>query len=237
MLDLKFYKKELNREGLKYFLSARAQKISDKFDFNISKKLRSDSTFLFQNKKYHYLIEKYNYAWKNERSVEIPISWEMVKRYKGKKILEIGNVLSHYYKTDHTIVDKYEKEKGVINEDVVSFKSNKKYDLILAISTLEHVGWEEKSKEPLKILKAVKNMKKLAGKDGEILITLPINYSNPKLNELINKNKLGFSSTSYLKRVSKHKWIESDLEGVKNVKYNSPFPNSNAILVGIIKNT
>ena len=161
----------------------------------------------------------------------------MVKRYKGKKILEIGNVLSHYYKTDHTIVDKYEKEKGVINEDVVSFKSNKKYDLILAISTLEHVGWEEKSKEPLKILKAVKNMKKLAGKDGEILITLPINYSNPKLNELINKNKLGFSSTSYLKRVSKHKWIESDLEGVKNVKYNSPFPNSNAILVGIIKNT
>jgi len=31
------------------------------------------------------------------------------------KMLEIGNVLSHYYDFDHTVVDKYEQSQKVIN--------------------------------------------------------------------------------------------------------------------------
>jgi hypothetical protein len=66
-----------------------------------------------------------------------------VKRYKERNILEIGNVLSHYFPVNHDIVDKYEKADGVINQDVVHFYSPKKYDLIVSVSTLEHVGWDE----------------------------------------------------------------------------------------------
>ena len=48
---------------------------------------------------------------------------------KINELLEIGNVLSHYFKWDHDVVDKYEKVEGVINEDVVDFRPSKKYDI------------------------------------------------------------------------------------------------------------
>jgi hypothetical protein len=38
------------------------------------------------------------------------------------------------------VLDKYEQAPGVINEDVVSFSPPQKYDLIVSVSTLEHVG-------------------------------------------------------------------------------------------------
>lgn len=95
----------------------------------------------------------------------------MVRKYQGKNILEIGNVLSHHLEFEHDILDKYENAEGVINEDVVNFKSKKKYDLIVGISTLEHVGWDEK---PMKIPSAVENLKTLiTSRGGMIIITLP----------------------------------------------------------------
>jgi len=95
----------------------------------------------------------------NERAVEIPIIWHIVRENKGKRILEAGNVLSHYFRVDHDIVDKYERAEDVINEDVVNFQPSKKYDLIVSISTLGHVGWDENPKEPSKILKAIEHLK------------------------------------------------------------------------------
>ena len=88
----------------------------------------------------------------NERSIEVPIVMEIVNQNKGKRILEIGNVLSNYYKVSHDIVDKYEKAPNVINQDVVDFKTNEKYDLIVSISTLEHVGWDEEPRDDKKNL-------------------------------------------------------------------------------------
>ena len=55
-----------------------------------------------------------------------------------------------YYKFEHDIVDKYEKKKGIINQDIVDYKPDKKYDLIISISTLEHVGWDETPRENYK---------------------------------------------------------------------------------------
>src|SRR3990172_4116095 len=104
-------------------------------------KLGGSRTFVFRDKTYHYFYHTYNPTWRNERCVETPIIWSIVKRSKEANILEVGNVLSHYFDTNHDVLDKYERAPGVINEDVVEFKSNKRYDLIVSISTLEHVGW------------------------------------------------------------------------------------------------
>ena len=52
--------------------------------------------FEFLGNLYKYSTHEYNETWKNERTVEVPIIWEYVKEYKGKNILEVGNVLSHY---------------------------------------------------------------------------------------------------------------------------------------------
>jgi hypothetical protein len=112
----------------------------------------SRKTFIFNGKTYYYFVHKYNTTWKNERAVEVPIIWDIVREHyrQGKRVLEVGNVLSHYFRIFHDVLDKYEVAEGVINQDVVDFKPAWKYDLIVSISTLEHVGWDEEPKEPEK---------------------------------------------------------------------------------------
>jgi len=73
--------------------------------------------FMFNSKKYKLYYSKYNTTWANERCVEIPIIMELLRSHKGKK-LEIGNVLSHYFKTNWDMIDKFEKGKNISNEDI-----------------------------------------------------------------------------------------------------------------------
>jgi hypothetical protein len=82
------------------------------------------NTILVLGKTYHYFDTVK--TWHGERAVEIPIVIEMVRKYQGKNILEVGNVLSHHMKFEHDILDKYEIAKGVTNSDVTHFTSEKK---------------------------------------------------------------------------------------------------------------
>jgi cyclopropane fatty-acyl-phospholipid synthase-like methyltransferase len=128
---------------------------------------------------------------------------EMVKKYQGKNILEIRNVLSHHFKFEHDILDKYEIAKGVTNEDVVDFKSEKKYDLVVSISTLEHVGWDEKPRDDLKIPRAIENLKTLiTSRGGTMIITLPLGY-NSALDQQLKDGIIRFSKQYNLLRISK----------------------------------
>lgn len=200
-------------------------------------KIKSKESFVFQGRTYRYFYHRYNTTWKNERAVEIPIIWHIViENYRrGKKILEVGNVLSHYFHIGHDVVDKYEKAKGVINEDVVNFSSSKKYDLIVSISTLEHVGWDEKPREPDKILRAIKHLKDLLSPGGKIIVTLPLGY-NPEIDNFLKDGRLRFDKQYYLKRITKdNKWIETSWDNVRDVKYGEPFPYANGLLIGIIE--
>ncbi|MBH0190215.1 MAG: hypothetical protein HP492_00290, partial [Nitrospira sp.] len=109
-------------------------------------------TFRFGGREYDYLYHPYNRTWKNERGVEIPIFRELLLQHEGKRVLEVGNVLSHYFPIQHDVVDKYEVSPGVINKDIVGFLPQQTYHLIVSISTLEHVGWDEQPQEPAKLL-------------------------------------------------------------------------------------
>lgn len=97
----------------------------------------------------------------------------MLQQYAGKRVLEVGNVLSNYSSITHDVLDKYESSDGVINEDIICFNHGKQYDLIICISTLEHIGWDEIPREPKKIHTAIKQMKKLLSPMGTIMITTP----------------------------------------------------------------
>ena len=58
---------------------------------------------------------------------------------------------------------------------MVDFKPAQKYDLIVSVSTLEHVGWDEEVKDPLKIIRALENLKNnCLTQDGEIVATIPL---------------------------------------------------------------
>jgi hypothetical protein len=174
--------------------------LSNVFDLLLYPKSMHRESFVFMGRDYNYLNSSIHSAWKTERSVEIPIGYYVLKRFEGQEILEVGNTIKQYFPDehlDHDVLDKYEKEDGVINEDVASFDTDKRYNLIISISTMEHVGWEQDAneyKEPRdkgKIPKSFKNLRRLFAKGGMMFVTLPIG-ENPWLDSMLETNELGF---------------------------------------------
>lgn len=104
-------------------------------------------TFFFNKKEFHYTKIKFNNP--TERAVKIPIAFHFLAALnKPASVLEVGNVLSHYENhlsetlgiASRRIVDKLEVEVGVDNEDLRNRPSEKKYDAIVSLSTVEHIG-------------------------------------------------------------------------------------------------
>lgn len=197
---------------------------------------KTHNTFSFKNKKISYLDHEYNHTKYNERSVEVPLMWSFVKNQKNKRILELGNVLKQYYPSfDHVIVDKYEEEDGVINEDIVKYHPSKKFDLIVSISTIEHIGWDEPKKEKNKIPKALNHLYELLRPGGVCICSFPIGY-NTYLDDHGENNRLPFSEITYLKRISLgNEWKVVPYTEVRGSQYGTPFPNANAIGIGVMK--
>lgn len=194
------------------------------------------NTFKFNGKVLHCFYHPYNNTSKNERFIELPIVIERMKAYSKtrKEILEIGNVISHYYSLPHVVVDKYESGKNILNIDAEKFNLGKKFDLIVSVSTLEHVGWDEEPQNPEKIFTVIKNIRKNLAIEGEAVITLPIGYNNA-MDEMLKKDILKFDKEIYLKRITKeNKWAETSKKDALNKKYGEPFQNANAILIGFL---
>jgi hypothetical protein len=194
-------------------------------------------TFFFQGEKYDYLYSRKNFTHLNMRTVEVPIAWKAIEGVEPHKVLEVGNVLSNYYPPSHQILDKYEKGKNVINQDAVEFSSEERYDRIVSISTLEHIGWDwPEGKDPGKIPSVIKNLKRHLSPNGILLVTMPVGY-NSFLDALVEKEKLGLAMY-FMKRVSsQNEWMETPYEEVRGVEFARPFPNGNAVLIGIYKNS
>jgi hypothetical protein len=198
-------------------------------------KFKSSETFQFQGKSYHYVFHRYCTTWKNERCAIIPIAREMVLQYQkqGKKILEVGNVMSYIYPVVHDVIDKYEIVEGVINKDIVDFQTSKRYDLIFSIVTIQNIGNAESPSYPSKVLKAIGNLKKILALNGEIVILHPL-AENKEMDELIKKGLLRFSDQFYLMKVSKYKWKEASWEDVKDLSYDYSIPSARGIIIGYI---
>ncbi|MBH0198663.1 MAG: hypothetical protein HP497_04475 [Nitrospira sp.] len=191
-------------------------------------------TFQFDGRTYEYLYHPYNRTWKNERGVEIPIFRELLLQHQGKRILEVGNVLSHYFPIQHDVVDKYEVSPGVINKDIVEFIPQQNYDLIVSISTLEHVGWDEQPQEPTKLLQAIEHLRnRCLAPGGQIVASLPVGY-NKFFDGLLRDGKSPFTTQHFLKRISKRNyWVESDWNGCKDATYGRFV--AHAICIGIVQ--
>jgi SAM-dependent methyltransferase len=181
--------------------------------------LKGRRTFSVQGKTYKYLFRRYNTTYANERAVEIPIAMEVVRAFPEERVLEVGNVLAHYYPHHHDVLDKYEQAPGVVNGDVVDFEPGKLYDLIISISTLEHVGWDEEPRDPPKFLRGVEHLATLLAPGGTLLVTLPIDY-NAALDGFLKEGRVPFTSIAYLKRISDdNQWREASWEEVQQAKY------------------
>ena len=188
-------------------------------------------TFRLNDRTYHYFNHDYNATWSNERSVEIPLALELVQRYQGRRILEVGNVLSHYFPVAHTIVDKYEQAHAVINQDIEDFRTKDKYDLIVSISTLEHIGWDERIKDKDKFIRVIEKLKEMLSSGGELFITLPAGY-NPWIDKAIKKGLVAFDKIDFMKRRNEqNEWVQCTLVEMKHAHYNYRFHSANVVII------
>lgn len=226
------------------------------------------NTFNFKGKEITYNRIKFNNP--SERAVEVPIAFDFLASVKQKKrVLEVGNVLANYENTlsqllgidARKIIDKFEVDANVDNEDLMELSSEEKYDVIVSVSTVEHIGQgvdpsldygDRAEKRDLEApLKAIVKIYELLAVNGKALITTNFGtltdggwYIQPSpdyLELLVEKLKIPQDaiSLSFLKLIDREttgnnfqmQWIESELSAVQSAEYNSPFSGANAIAV------
>jgi len=227
-------KKYLRDKGLFYSLKRLFFYLWDKVVGNFLF-LKEKKIFLFDNNKLHYSFHKYNKSWKNERIVEIPIAMFYLKNYYSKEVLEVGNVLGHYFSFEHDVLDKYEIAEGIMNYDVIDFVPLKKYDLILSISTFEHVGVDDDIQNPENAYLGLKNIFKSLNEGGKMLISFPGNYNLALMDMVKNKKLKNFKVFCFKKNQKKNTWFQVQFEKVVDIPYQQPVQA--VIFVEITKDT
>jgi SAM-dependent methyltransferase len=194
---------------------------------------RRSRKFRFRGRGYAYFFHPYQVAGLTERTVEIPIAVELVRAFPPDSVLEIGNVLNHYVDVNHDIVDKYEVGRGVENTDVLDYRPEKHYDLIVSISTLEHVGWDDPPRDELKWLRALRHLRTLLTPTGVLFATIPVGW-NPHVDAALRAGVPEFDELYGMRRLTRENdWTEAQLVEVLDAEYGDPFPFANAVVVAL----
>jgi SAM-dependent methyltransferase len=192
-------------------------------------------TFTFAGVEYRYFAHPYNETWRNERAVELPIVLRALDERPGARVLEVGNVLAHYGRGGHEVIDKYEAAPGVRAVDVAELDPADKYDLIVTISTLEHVGLDEDVRDPAKPRRAVERMVSALAPGGMLLVTVPLAY-NENLDRDLREGLIGFDQVGFLKRVSaSNRWAEVPAAEAAEIAYGTPYQYANGLAVGTLR--
>jgi SAM-dependent methyltransferase len=215
--------------------------------------------FLYDHKPLHYNSIANNNL--SERAIEVPIAIHFLLEHGiGKRILEVGNVLVNYEPLLHAhpqigsidVVDKFEAHPRVMNIDIMDF--DVKYDTIISISTVEHIGqnhYGEQNLDREAPLKAIQKLYNLLHPGGRALITVPygrlmdlgwlIQFSEDYMNLLTSKYAIPPEAITidYFKKldteiqyqVPRQIWIQCEKEQLADTYFHSPFVFANGIAV------
>jgi len=187
--------------------------------------------FIYRDTNYKYCEEP------GERTIEVPIAWNLLARCNYNFVLEVGNVMWHragrQYMKWHDVVDKYEVCPGIAeNVDIMNYNTTRRYRLILCISTIEHIGHDRTPYNPTKCLNAYDKMKSLLMPKGLLFITWPFGY-NRNIDDHFFNDMFDFDEVYFMKRISEdNKWEECSIEDAKVAKYNDPYPAGNVTIFG-----
>lgn len=189
------------------------------------------SAFVWQGERVPYVHRRYHYTWLNERAVEIALAQRLLSSCAERSVLEIGNVMGHYQPITHTVVDKYEVADGVLNVDVVDLDLEPAFDLVIAISTLEHVGLDEDIVDPSKPGRAIESLKSLLTPGGRLWVTIPVGY-NPALDKRLRAGEYGFTSLRALRRsATRNVWREVPVDEIWSVPYDRLLYTAHGLVV------
>lgn len=189
------------------------------------------STFSWWGRKLSYFHHLYNCTWLNERAVELPIAFAF-RDGRSANGLEIGNVLTHYGVNGHRVVDRFEVGDGVENIDV--FDVTGSYDWIIAISTLEHVRFDEPDQDPDGSIKAIEHLRSLLAPGGTMLITVPTGH-NPGLDQHLAAGTTGAARACTFTRTADDLEVWSQDPEVKISPYGNLCAWATSVWIGEFK--
>ena len=223
---------------------------------------------MFQGKKLFY--NRINFNNRAERAVEVPIAFDFLAHHVGDgNVLEVGNVLQHYENglsdllriRDRRIVDKFEAGEGIDCMDIMDVDAEEKYQTIISISTLEHVGQscapsgefgeQKRTTDREAPLKAIAKIYDLLAAGGQALLTVPfgklidggwyVQFSFDYLDLLTSKYGLPSEAISvgYLKNIAREPvwknpyqhWREVESQELSTVRYDTLAGGARAIAV------
>jgi hypothetical protein len=220
----------MNRQGMAYTAKLLAQRLALPAWRRLA---RVDARhFVYRGRAYSYFLARYRTTWSNERAVEIALALELLGRYPPDEVLEIGNCAGHYVARCHRVVDRYERAAGVENVDVLSVAPEPRYPLVLSISTLEHVGWDERPREPGKAARAIAHLRRCVAPGGLLFFTVPLGY-NAELDAWLDTGEHGLTRVDCLERTGDLDWSETPWPARTRSTYGEPFPCANAIAIGV----
>jgi hypothetical protein len=205
-----------------------------------------------------------------ERAVEVPLAFDFLARQPSKEqMLEVGNVLQYYENAlsdalrirCRRIIDKFEVGYGIDNIDIIDVDPEEKYQTIISVSTVEHVGQnssptgrfgERKKSTNLEApLNAIAKIYDLLAVGGHALLTAPfgklmdggwyIQFSAEYLDLLTTKYNIPAEglAVGYLKRVAlesrwsnpHQRWAEAAASELSHVRYDNIASGARAIAV------
>jgi hypothetical protein len=179
----------------------------------------------------HYEFRRW--AWRTERCVEIALGRRAIAAHNPDGVLEVGNVMPLAGISGHAVVDKYEEGPGVINEDIVGFLPGRRYSLVISLSTLEHVGWDEEPRDPDKAAVALDAMNSLVDEAGALLVTIPVGIHR-RLERSFLAADTPFDLVTLLVKTSRRpRWEACPLSNLSSLQYGAPYACGNGILVGV----
>jgi hypothetical protein len=171
--------------------------------------------------------------------VEVPVALSLLchaRKHDGA-VLEVGAVLPHYrpgWPSDgHVCVDLFEPYAGVINADVLTWEPpgapRAQFDLIVCISTLDHLREEDEFRAALERLRAWRKP------EGLLFVTLPYGQpawvgGGPWLDRLIERGSL---DADIIWRMDKTDVVAHGWEQIRGVAprraYNWPTAYANTV--------
>lgn len=194
------------------------------------------NTFELSGRHFDYQVSEYNGTRLNERAVEVAVGLALLAQ--GGDVLEVGAVLPHYCSAHaHTVVDLHEEYPGVINADILTWEPPAEFDLIVCISTLDHL------QSLTEFVKALERLNTWLAPGGLLFVTLP--FGQPAhvgggawLELFLRATDAGFWTTELAPpqvvwRLDKtdpahHLWTQV-LEDAPHLSYNGRAPCANTV--------
>ena len=170
------------------------------------------TTFFWNGQELEYFDHRYNHTALNMRRVEIPIARWFLQQKSGTRILEVGNVLSHYGPVTWPVVDL--REPGAINVDVMEWEPEEPIDLLISISTIEHIGVGKYKRAAARVRPSgvLARFRSFLAPGGQAVVTAPTGYG---LDRELREGTLGADEMWFMRvRLDRIpvEWVECTME-------------------------